>query len=170
MEESPKTPVQMRNCEGCGEPMQALRSDKRFHSDKCRKHYNKYIKPYLSQSEDTDTTLKPSTQLRRNSEEIADTKALYLAHQRTLYLAKYEIEQQKKLVLAEAQTQAQYKLVQELLDMELLLDRITKQSNKKAEEARNQKALTRKKDFDMRKQQAIELVISRIVERIFGKK
>jgi hypothetical protein len=87
-----------------------------------------------------------------------------------LYLGKYEIEQQKKLALVEAQTQEQYKLVQELLDMELVLDYITEQANKKAEEARNQEALIRKKQFEEQKQKAIELFISRIVERIFGKK
>ncbi len=98
------SPVQLRYCEGCGEPMQVQRSDKRFHSDKCRKHFNKYIRPFQNKAESAEKPLvNPPTSYttERNSAEIANTKALYLAHQRTLYLAKHQakLETQHKLLL-----------------------------------------------------------------------
>ncbi len=162
------SPVQLRYCEGCGEPMQVQRSDKRFHSDKCRKHYNKYIRPQLAKAEKAESPLsKPPTSqtTKRNSEEIAATKALYLAHQRTLYLAKQQ-----------AQLAAQHKLLSGLATLNKCIELIEAHKAAQAEAKRKALSLARKNLAERRKKEqealqakGLELIVRRLLER-WGKK
>ncbi len=156
------SPVQLHYCEGCGEPMQAQRSDKRFHSDKCRKHFNKYIRPQLAKAEKAENSLvNPPTYCpkERNSEEIAATKALYLAHQRTLYLAKQQ-----------AQLAAQHKLLSGLATLNKCIELI--EDHKAAEAEAKRKALSlvrknldekRKKEQEALQAKGLELIVRRLL-------